>query len=174
MRCVGLLAIAACGEAKPHAVAGVAAPGSDLYELCRAMGGHITHDWKALPGASGHVTGKMYFSYLRTNPKWRSVALVAVGADHAVANPADGALVRIAPRGRDDDTVVFLEPSGLPPLAPGADVPFELAWTPQTVEIRIGDRAHWKTVPLASPPTALQTSCSSADVVFHAVTMTAD
>jgi len=61
-----------------------------------------------------------------------------------------------------------------PPLALGlgTDVSFAVRWTANSVEVRLPPDPTWTSIPLSFAPRRVTLGCSTAEAIFHDVTVT--
>ena len=158
---------------QPHAVAGARPatelPASDVYVACSGPAGRLAYHGHPLGGPAGTLAGSVYFSYLRVEDDWLPVASLDIFGEtkQQVLH-----ILKMGTHGHSDyDHLVFWEPKGHAEMPIRTDVRFEVKWTPSAVQFRVDPDPTWTTVPVAFAPRAFGTSCSTADVVFHGVSL---
>jgi hypothetical protein len=168
--------VPACSTMQPHAVAGARPaselPAADGYVACSAPAGQLAYHGHALGAPSGTLSGSVHFSYLRVDDYWIPIASLDI---FGTTKQQAVHLLKMGTHGHADyDHLVFFEPKGHVEMPIQTDVRFDVKWTPRAVQFRIDPDPTWTTVPMAFAPLAFGTSCSTADVVFHGVSLTPD
>jgi hypothetical protein len=171
------LALIGCHSGEPHMVRGVPAthlvPRGDIFYDCDAAAGHLS-GWSQKVQQTGSITGRIFIAETRKDDTWPHFARVAV------TGPARGSRAGFEMQVVDGDaalqpmlrfsneTAVRAEPAELPI----AGASFELTWSREMVRVRFAPGGVWNEIPLSFEPKRVSLECSTANAVFHAVTVT--
>ena len=172
-----VLALTGCRATEARVVSGVPAthlvPRGDIFYDCDAAAGHLS-GWSMAVHPSGTVAGRMFIAATRKHDRFEHFARVAVtGLERGsragfelVVGDGDKSLqanLRVS-----NVTTVRAEPAELPI----AGASFTMTWSPEMVRVRFAPGGVWNEIPLAFEPKRVWLECSTANAVFHVVTVT--
>ena len=161
-------------------VAGAVAPdkvttaGDDMFE-CDALAGHYSK-WSHAIADTGQVSGWMYFYTVRSDPNWLPWGSVLLRPKEGT--PTAG-MVAGRPRGKDvlllnsayQDAGQYRQALLIPELPLATDVHFTFRWSPGKIEVQLAHDPSWHPIPIGFTPARLGLGCSTADVVFHDISI---
>ena len=166
----------------PGSVPITALPGHGGYELdCDAALGRERSETRDIAATSGFATGELYFRVVRVPDALLPIATVLLVSDDAHRERAGIRFIRY-PSAPDLAVlqIVYFEPEH--PIAQvispdnrraalGHDMGFALRWHENLLEVRVAPDSDWVHVPLRFVPSRIELACSSAEAIFHSVSI---